>query len=226
MPELVVAVWIGDLAVGRRRRDHVDLLDPHERGRLAKLRLPADRARFVTAAALLRLVVAAELKADPADVRVDRSCDRCGGPHGKPRIPTSGLHVSVSHSGDLAAVALTRAGPVGIDVEAKSPRDVDALTATVLSPSEVLTHPDDFYVYWCRKEAVVKATGAGLRVPPVDVVVSDAREPARLMTYQGRSIDCALRDLDVRPGYAGAIAVLAAGSVRVEVGDVRTVAGF
>ena len=207
------------------RPEHVELLDPAERGRLAKLRRPEDRARFVTAAALLRLVVAVELRVDAKDVPIDRSCDRCDQPHGKPRIPGGDLHVSVSHSGALAAVALTRAGPVGIDVEAKTPREMAALVKTVLSPQEILRDPDDFYVYWCRKEAVVKATGAGLRVPPVDVVVSDARHPARLVSYQGASIDCAIGDLEIRPGYAGAIAVLAAGTVRVEMQDLPA-AGF
>lgn len=232
MPERVVPcrVWIADLGdrVGDPvpRPDHVDLLDQAERARLEKLWRPEDRARFVTAAALLRLVVSAELNTRPEDVTIERSCARCGQPHGKPRIPGSDLHVSVSHSANLAVVALAEAGPVGIDVEAKTRRDVGRLAGNVLSPREVLRDPDDFYVYWCRKEAVVKATGDGLRVPFVDVIVSDARDPARLVSYQGESIDCAVADLAIRPDYASAIAVLAAGTLHVHRQDARAVAGF
>ena len=157
---------------------------------------------------------------------IERSCDQCGQPHGKPRVPGSDLHVSVSHSADLTVVALAEAGPVGIDVEAKTLRDVVGLAENVLSPREVLGDPDDFYVYWCRKEAVVKATGDGLRVPFVDVVVSDARDPARLVSYQGASIDCVVADLAIRPGYASALVVLAAGKLQVHRQDARAVAGF
>jgi 4'-phosphopantetheinyl transferase len=81
---------------------------------------------------------------------VTRACPDCDRPHGKPLVPDTGLHVSVSHSGDLVAVAVTTAAPVGIDVELGSD------------------------LGWCRWESVVKATGDGMRVPlfPVSDPVS------------------------------------------------------
>src|SRR5882724_585210 len=97
-------------------------LDAGERGRRDLLARAEDRERFVTAAGLLRRVVAERLGVAPGAVTVDRTCPDCDRPHGRPVIPGAGLEVSVSHSGDLVAVALVLgSSPVGVDVEALDP---------------------------------------------------------------------------------------------------------
>jgi 4'-phosphopantetheinyl transferase len=222
-PALDCVVWLADIAAVAPR--HADLLDEAERGRRAGYRLDADRDRFTAAAALLRLVASAHQGVAPAALRLDRTCARCGAPHGKPRLPDSDAHVSISHSGERVAVALTDAAPIGVDIELLTERDVLGLAHSVVSPAEPIAEPRDFYTYWCRKEAVVKATGDGLRVPLVQVVVSPASAPARLIAYPARSgepVDpagCSLRDLPVEGGYAAAVAVLAAGELGVELVD-------
>lgn len=76
-----------------------------------------------------------------ADV-VARLCNRCGSStHGRPQVH-GGAHVSLSYAGDLVAVAWSRSGPVGIDLELG-----DALD-------------------WTRFEALVKATGEGIVARP------------------------------------------------------------
>lgn len=210
-------VWFADIAL--QQAAHLALLDDIERGRRERYRQDVDQARFATGAALLRLVVAAELGIAPTSVRVDRACHRCGAPHGKPRVLGANLHVSVSHSGDLVALALTRDAPVGVDVEVMTDRDTAGLARTVLTDSEEIRGPADFYSYWCRKEAVVKATGDGLQVPLVDVVVSPPEAPARLISYQGAPLTCSMRDLPVDVGYAAALAVLAEGDLEIQIED-------
>jgi phosphopantetheinyl transferase len=37
--------------------------------------------------------------------------------HGRPRLPGTGLHASISHSGATVAVAVSSAGAVGVDVQ-------------------------------------------------------------------------------------------------------------
>src|SRR4051794_37321895 len=92
-------------------------LDAAERGRRDALLRAEDKARFVTAAGLLRLAVAERLGIAPGAVAVDRACPDCERPHGRPAVPGAGLEVSVSHSGDLVAVALVAGEtPVGVDV--------------------------------------------------------------------------------------------------------------
>lgn len=219
-------VWFADL--GAELPEHVALLDPVEQNRRTGYRRAADRSRFTVAAALLRLVVADQTGIDPGAVQVDRSCRRCGAPHGKPHIRNADLHVSISHSGDKVALALCHHAPVGVDVETIAERDITGLSRKVLTAAEVVGRPEDFYTYWCRKEAVVKATGDGLRVPLTQVVVSPAGAPARLISYQGAPLSASLRDLPADPGYAAAVAVLAEGELEVRVHDaagVMSVAG-
>src|SRR5262245_59668839 len=98
----VCEVWIADPAAQSQR--HLDLLDPTERGRRDALANPSDQARFTVAATLLRLTVAGILQVTPAAVEIDRTCDRCGAPHGRPRVPGTDLHVSISHAGARVAV--------------------------------------------------------------------------------------------------------------------------
>jgi 4'-phosphopantetheinyl transferase len=209
-----VEVWWG--RPSRERPWHVELLDAGERARRAALRRPADRARFTIATALLKLVAGRRLGRPAGRIVVDRACDRCGGPHGRPRLPGSGLAVSLSHSGDRALVALTDAPAVGVDVEQIAPVEVEELTRQVLAAGERVTGRPDFFGYWTRKEAVVKATGDGLWMPLTEVVVTPPDRPPRLLRYGDRTdLVACLADLDVGEGYTAALAVLAPGPLRV-----------
>lgn len=147
---------------------------------------------------------------------VDRTCDACGQPHGRTRLVGTDLHASISHSGDRIAVALTRAGPVGVDVERISPIEVGVLASEVLAPGELAVSARDFFTYWVRKESVVKATGDGIPAGLERVRVSRPSEPAVLLDYPGRSFS-AVTMTDLSPGddYAAAATVLAPGPIIV-----------
>ncbi len=203
---LVYVARIADLRPGQ-----AGLLDEHEAWRLARLQPGQDRDRFLLAAALLRAAAGLQAGIAPAAVAVDRSCDECGKPHGRPRLPGSGLAAAISHSGDLAAVALTAAGPVGVDVEAISAGPDHALLDLVCTAAEraFVSTGSDFFSYWTRKEAVLKATGQGLRLPMTELTVAPPGRPAALVTFGGgQPPPCQLADLTVGAGYAAAAAVL------------------
>ncbi len=204
-----VFVWLADTASASQR--HVELLDGTELARRDRLAMRADRDRFTLAAALLRTRAANALGVEARDVSVERTCDGCGGPHGKPSLPGTGLFVSVSHSAGVVAVAMTTAAPIGVDVEECAPRDTAGLARSVLAPGERARTAREFYTYWCRKEAVVKATGAGLRTPLPLVTVSAPAAPAALIEYRDARPPCWMADLEspaIDDGYAGAVAVL------------------
>ena len=208
-----MTTWICDIwwAEPALVRDwHVDLLNDAERGRRTALRQEDDRTRFTVGAALLRLVAAAHTGRTAAEVVVDRGCAKCERPHGRPRIAGSDVHVSVSHSGERVAVAVTAAGPVGVDVEEIRDVDLDSLVSAVLTLDEArsATSASDFYAYWTRKEAVVKATGDGLTVPLPQVLVTPPAAVPELITYAGRTLVAQVRDLAPGAGYSGALAVL------------------
>jgi 4'-phosphopantetheinyl transferase len=203
-------VWWAEAAVYAPWHD--TLLDRAERERRDRYAFKADRARFAVGAALLRLVAGHVLDVAPEQVSVDRRCQSCGRPHGKPSLGAGGPHVSVSHSGDYVGVAVCADAPVGVDVEHAGRRtDYQALIPHVLGPAEASAAVDEaaFLRYWVRKEAVVKATGDGLSAGLREVTVTPPGEPARLLGYPGRlGLRAELRDLAGRPGHPAALAVL------------------
>ena len=79
------------------------------------------------------------------------------------------IHASVSHSGGIWAAALTREGPVGLDIQLLriSPRR-ESIARRYFHPEEaaaVSSSPDPdaaFSRIWCRKEAAVKLSGRGI----------------------------------------------------------------
>jgi 4'-phosphopantetheinyl transferase len=210
-------VWWGEAASYAPWHD--TLLNPAERERRDRYAFAADRARFAVGAALLRLVASGMLGVAPQQVEVDRRCQACGRPHGKPTIGEGGPHLSVSHSGDWVTVATCRDAPVGVDVEHMARRtDYQTLVPHVLGPDEAPAAVDEaaFLRYWVRKEALVKATGDGLGAGLRQVTVSPPGETARLLAYPGRpGLRAELRDLAGRPGHPAAVAVLTPGPLEV-----------
>jgi 4'-phosphopantetheinyl transferase len=211
-------------------------LDVREREALNRLSRAEDRARYVAAHALLRLLVARTWRIEPAAVAVTASCSRCHSAHGRPIVtPPPGrpaLHVSVAHAGDRVVVAATQLGPVGVDVEESSSVRFAGFADVALAASEQrsLAHlPSDQQMQgrtrmWVRKEAVLKATGDGLSVDPRDLVVSAPTQEPRLLAWRDRQIEPSmvqLTDLELGSSYAACAALLGprAAPVRIRNGD-------
>lgn len=217
---------------------HDALLASTDLERRARLALEADRRRLTAAAAVARSVLGARAGTAPAALRIDRTCPRCGAPHGRPVLPdVPDLHFSVAHAGDWAVVAVLRGAPVGVDVEESGrvpAAGLEQLADVALAPEEraelwrlpQAARPSAFITYWVRKEAVVKATGDGLAVPPAEVVVSPPWTAPRLLRRTpGPGVAAASTDrvclpvtlhaLHPPPGYAAALAVTGVAPVRV-----------
>ncbi|WP_052020360.1 4'-phosphopantetheinyl transferase family protein [Actinokineospora spheciospongiae] len=74
--------------------------------------------------------------------------------------PVPGVDFSLAHTGDVLAVAVSRAGRVGVDVEVRDrPVDSPAFRARACHPAEPT---DDPVRLWTVKEAIAKARGEGL----------------------------------------------------------------
>jgi 4'-phosphopantetheinyl transferase len=167
------------------------LLDPRERARAGALD-PVGWRRFVAAHGAARILVGRRVGLAPHGVRW------AYGPHGKPEV--DGVRVSLSHSGDLAAVALTSARAVGVDVQRHTPGlDTRAMAARYFPAGEarLVTGAAVFATLWARKEACVKATGGrlvqGLALPV-------AGGPVVRGEYH-------VADVPVPDGFAGAVAL-------------------
>ncbi|GGK90730.1 4'-phosphopantetheinyl transferase [Sphaerisporangium melleum] len=218
--------------------DMVGVLDPTELRRAAGYRREEDRQRFVTAAWLLRTAAGAQLDMAPERVPIERRCMSCDKPHGRPYVLTDdGLHASISHSAHRVAVALTTAGEVGVDVEQVPTAPVSELVGCALSKGEqdlLKTLPErhqqaGFARMWVCKEAVLKATGHGLRISPHRVEVSGPREEPALLSWP---LDIPPRRVHLRTiypgdGYAGVVAVIGDVPIRVsewDASDLRSTA--
>jgi 4'-phosphopantetheinyl transferase len=200
------------------------VFDDTERTRWTRLRKHEDQQRFLVGCALAKTVAARYTGQKATAVRLDRTCTECGEPHGKPRVVGADLELSVSHSGDLIAVAAANGAPLGVDVERNDGRrDTEALARFILGEAErpeAAADPRAFLRAWTRKEAVTKATGDGLRVPFTQVIVSGADEPPRVIAwpYPEPPDRVSLFDLDAADGYLAALAVIGRCD-RVDIGD-------
>jgi 4'-phosphopantetheinyl transferase len=130
-----------------------------------------------------------------------------------------GLEFNLSHSADLALVAVAWERPVGVDLEQwKREMDHLALAERFFSPAEraslraLSERRDDlvhgFFSAWSRKEAYLKARGEGVTrgLHHFDVSLSP-EEPARLLADR---LDSAIdhwhmRSIVPEPGFSAAI---------------------
>ena len=209
---MTIEVWWA--RIDQARDEFAADLDEVERGRLAAYLRDDDKARFLLGCTIVRRLLAARFSLPAAKVRLDRTCPVCGKPHGKVR--TDGVELSVTHSGELVGVAVGDR-PVGLDVEKVDPGiDIDAVATMSLADEELrelakydgIAKAEAFTTYWTRKEAVVKATGDGLRTDLRTVTVPHGMQ---------------LCDLPVDPHHRAALAVLSAEPPVVQLKDATQV---
>jgi 4'-phosphopantetheinyl transferase len=193
-------------------------LSPDETERAGKFKFEKHRNRYIAGRGALRNILAQYLHANAADLRFIQL------ENGKPALAENfakaGIHFNLAHSENLALIAVTQLGMVGVDVEYVRPiKEMDALVARFFSPREndaFQKIPDNekpaaFFNLWTRKEALLKATGEGITRSLSLVEVSFlAGEPARLLAISGDAAKAAqwsLRDLSPATGFTGAVAI-------------------
>lgn len=114
-------------------------------------------AASLLARAVLRALLAEVTGRADWSVRVDA--------RGKPWL-ADGPAVSLSHSGGMVAAAVAESGELGIDIERHRHRDLAALAAAAFGPREQAAVAAGgtaaFFRIWTLREALAKATGAGL----------------------------------------------------------------
>ncbi|MBP7867817.1 MAG: 4'-phosphopantetheinyl transferase superfamily protein [Acidobacteria bacterium] len=163
------------------------VLSEDERARAARFRFPVHARRFRFAHVVLRRVLSRYAGSPPGELSFET------GTYGKPRLaPVSGeappFRFNLAHSGDLVLVGVCRDGETGVDLEAVDPAvDVRGIGRRFFHPAEVRVLEglsgeacvDAFFRIWTRKEAFVKAVGAGLFLclPSVDVTAGRVRLP-------------------------------------------------
>ncbi|HEX4644034.1 MAG TPA: 4'-phosphopantetheinyl transferase superfamily protein [Verrucomicrobiae bacterium] len=195
------------------------MLSPYEQARAARFHFERDRGRFIAGRGFLRALLSRYLQTGPSQLKF------AYGPRGKPALAAPAdqeLHFNLAHSDGLALCAVTRACPVGVDVERIRPlRDAEGITDRFFSARESAAlkaipaeqKPIAFFNLWTRKEAWLKATGDGLSESLDKSEVSLLPdEPARFFSILGDSRAAAawtLEDLSPATGFKAALAAQA-----------------
>ena len=164
LPADALQVW--RCGLDQSPRGAIAKLDAPEQERLARVVHPDARRRFLASRYCLRIVLGHYLGVDAAELRF---VTRTGG---KPALadPPSDLQFNLTHTGDLALLAVARQ-PVGIDAERLRPVPHALAIARRVLPGDqadalkALEEPErsrQFFRLWTRFEAAQKAQGAGV----------------------------------------------------------------
>jgi 4'-phosphopantetheinyl transferase len=195
----------------------VELLSHDERLRAERFFFERDKRRFIAARALLRIMLAGYLGANPDSLVFSY------GVAGKPALAgrwAGALDFNVSHSTDGVLYAIATGRAVGVDLEYIRPlHDMAEIAARVLSrgEQEIFSNASPaacermFYEFWTRKEAFIKAMGYGLSFPvqQLDVTLPFG-QPSRLVTIcdtGSGNRNWTLCSLAPEPAYAAALVV-------------------
>jgi 4'-phosphopantetheinyl transferase len=197
-------------------------LSDDEQDRAKRFHFDRHRRRFIVSHGALRQILAGYLGIEPADISYTKAS------HGKPCLSGShqeaGIFFNLSHSHELAIIAVTGIGEIGVDVEyIQRFRNIDGIAARFFSAAEQAVYKDlvdefkvlGFYNCWTRKEAFIKALGEGLSHPlkQFDVSLSPSDQPTflRIGNDHNEASQWTLEALDCGTDYAGAVALRAQG---------------
>ncbi len=192
------------------------LLSTAERTKADAFHFERDRQRYVISHAALRSLLTQHVSLAPGDIMIRQNGWE------KPQLepPHGGVHFNLSHSGDLALVAISPDYEVGVDVEQiKTLPDLATVATRFFSKSEsnalfqlpAAEQTPAFFRIWTRKEAFLKARGNGLSLPlaEFDVSLESGCTSVLLATRfaQAEVTRWRVSDLPCAPEYAAALAV-------------------
>jgi len=196
----------------------VATLSADEMERANRFKFEKHRNRYIAGRGALRAILAQYFGMNAAALRF--SYQENGKPALTGEVAGAGIHFNLAHTEDLALVAVTRVGLVGVDVECVRPiKEMDALVERFFSSRESESFqkvsadqkPAAFFNLWTRKEAMLKATGEGITRSLSLVEVSFLPgEAARVVAISGDAKAgerWCLREMTPAKGFTAAVAI-------------------
>jgi 4'-phosphopantetheinyl transferase len=187
----------------------IQLLDEGELAKLQRFHFVQDRRRYAIAHTTLRRILSAYLGRRPEEVSFRT------GPFGKPELAdsSSALCFNLSHSRTVAVAAVCSGHPLGVDVEDIRPIEPE-VAETHFSPAELAelrtlqgeAWLNAFYRCWTRKEAILKAEGAGLHIALDSFDVGIGAQAELMNSRQKFAFPWKLHHLAFCPDVIGALA--------------------
>ncbi|MFI3157626.1 MAG: 4'-phosphopantetheinyl transferase superfamily protein [Methylococcaceae bacterium] len=162
-----IHIWHGNIAADNAHyQNYWQMLDVAEQAHAEKIKNDLLRKRYVEVHGRLRNILAQALNEPPEKISIKKA------EHGKPYVADRPeLAFNLSHSASAMVVAVGWNCQVGVDIECCRPRTSLAGLVDKCFAEEESAYwnklPEDqriteFYRFWTRKEAFVKATGRGI----------------------------------------------------------------
>lgn len=163
----IIQIWHGNIAADSANyQDYWRVLDAVEQTHAGKMKIDLLHKRYVEVHGRLRYLLAGILNEEPENIRIAKA------EHGKPYlVDTPELAFNLSHSASVMVVAVGWNCRLGVDVEyCKSRTSLAGLVDKCFAKEESAywykladeRKVIEFYRFWTRKEAFVKATGRGI----------------------------------------------------------------
>lgn len=187
------------------------LLSSEEKYRASNFKFARDQRRYILSHTALRSALSSYLSVAPEDLQLSTE------PNGKPMLtPMLGkprVQFNLSHSNDIALIAVTREREIGVDIEwikqdfpflevAQSFFSTKEVAALAALPTQLRRLA--FFKCWTSKEALLKAKGTGLsgELDEIEVILTshDVRVNGTIPNWD-------LVELSPCDGYVGALAV-------------------
>ncbi|MEQ8672473.1 MAG: 4'-phosphopantetheinyl transferase superfamily protein [Aggregatilineales bacterium] len=166
------------------------------------------REHFIIGRGILRTLIGRYVGIAPETLKFNFS------ERGKPAINHPIICFNLSHSADLLMLAIINDAEIGVDVEHIRPmREMRSVAHDNFSAQEFSTwerlpeakKQSAFYTIWTRKEAYIKATGDGFRLPLKSFTVSHDSPPRFLHMDDDDINRWSLYEPETATDYAGAI---------------------
>ena len=167
----------------------INILNYQEQQRAQRFQFAHHQRRFIAAHVILRKIIAKYL--DTAAHKLDF----CENEYGKPQVISNiPIQFNLSHSKDLALLAIGYKHEIGIDLEYFSARPYLGIANNMFSEEEIAQIstlapkliPLSFFTIWSQKEAFIKACGQGLSYPTKSFSVPHL--PHKFENVQGLNI--------------------------------------
>ena len=198
------------------------LLSQEEKGRAQRFQFLQDRNRYIVRHGVLQLLLAGYQSCKPGQIDIRATVN--GKPYLEGQQKRGGIHFNVSSSDTFTAIAFSRNGSIGIDIE--KIRDIPDILEIVErhftsdEKHQIFSCPENlrkalFYKFWTRKEAVLKAQGEGLlkQLDCVDVDIKLKTQVPWKVRVAGASAteEFWVTDIDGPTGFR--VAVASAGNI-------------
>ena len=168
LPNNQIDVWKIEIPKHYSEENNLlSLLSENEKMRASKFATSALASRYIISQGILRRILANYLSINPEAISYTF------GTYKKPYLEdkTSNIQFNLSHSGDMALVAISSEDEVGVDIEIINEKALEKnLAPSILSPNEFtafqrmqkMQQIEAFFSAWTHKEALLKLMGVGL----------------------------------------------------------------